>query len=258
MEEAKDFANTISRRIGFAAGALTMVATIFAVGGWPPFHWWLMVVSVGFMVHSVAYAVIFMINGRPFVPVIWADEPQPIAPLENKQAVLGHARPSQGESVKVEATTAPTAARVTDDQLRLWETGLFRTTGGNILPIPDDVSIDHLIAIRTAVRTGKLHDGMSPNKLDSEKIVSRNIEEPNAYTVVDFLVEAGVLQDNGARKMYTWTETGRRVFGLPSPTGNGYPVNFSRAPEVTRLDPTETTEYATDATDATESEVMYE
>lgn len=99
MELAKDYANTIARRIGLATAALTMAITVFAVGGWPAFHWWLMVVSAGFFAHSVAYAVIFTVNGRPYVPVVWADdpEPQPVEPPENKQVVLSHARPQQPE-----------------------------------------------------------------------------------------------------------------------------------------------------------------
>lgn len=99
MEQAKDYANTISRRVGFAVGALIMAITVFAVGGWPAAHWWLMVVSVGLASHAVAYAVIFTINGRPYVPVVWADdpEPQPVPPPENKQVVLAHARPQETE-----------------------------------------------------------------------------------------------------------------------------------------------------------------
>lgn len=235
MFEAQEYAKTISQRLGYAVFAVVMIGSIFAENKVPAFHWWLMCVMFGFFAYSISYAAVFAWTAKEILDAV--EEVSKNVPSEPTQK-----RPQPQPVQKQQETSQD------DEQVRLWRNGLFRTSGGNIVPIPDDVSVDHLIAISKAVRVGKLHDGMSPNKLDSDKVVSRNIDEPNAYTVVEFLVEAGVLKDNGARTMYTWTETGRRVFGLPSPAPTNYPIDFSRAPEVTRRDTTNTTGYATNAT----------
>lgn len=236
MFEFEEFAKTIAYRVGYAIFAAVMIGTIFAYDKFPAVHWWLMSAMFGVFAYSVTYAMVFASVAKDALPD--GEEVSHIAPEQ----------PAQTEQPTQPQPQEPQETAVIDEHERLWRNGLLRTVGGNMVRIPDDVDIDHLVAIKVAVAAGKLHDGLSPNRLDSEKVVSRHTDEPNAYTVVDFLVEAGILQDNGTRKMYTWTGAGRRVFGVPSPTEPINPLDFSRVPEVGATDPTGTTGYATHAT----------
>ena len=229
IELAKRHASAMAYPGAFFAGlGVTLVFLLFT-GGWETSVWIMGPLFVGCTLYGVVYgaAYILALNTYNQIPVQEVHVSTPVASTE---------------------TLPKTAVSSEDDTIRLWQNGLLRTTGGNMVPIPRSVDTNHLKAILYAVKAGKLHDGLSPTKLDSEKVVSRNIEGPNAYTVVDFLASAGILRDNGERKMYTWTEAGRRVFAVPSPTRPFNPLDFSRVPEVTRPDSTHPTEYATNAT----------
>lgn len=232
MYDSQEYANVIARRIGLLIFGVSMVITIFAIGGQvPAFHWWLTCLMIALSAHSVAYAYIFANNVDRYY------QPPPLPPDDYEP-------PDDSDSKTVQATGARSQAAVSsNDPTALWLNGWMRTRGASMVRIPDNVDPNHLIAIYDAVATGRLHDGLSPNRLDAEKIVSRHTEEPNAYTAVGFMVQAGLLQDNGERKMYTWTKLGKRVFNLPHPDQGQNRPFISRVPGVTRLNTTATTEY---------------
>lgn len=134
----------------------------------------------------------------------------PVAPkLENKPDLTAAVPPAPALPVVedeegIEAWEIALEAKLYEDRrLRI---------GSRVVEIPANVEIEHLYQLAEARAKGLVRYLVSPTALDEEVGISRNGREPNAQTLVAFLLDIGAVDFKGDRRPMPWTRVGQELF----------------------------------------------